>query len=61
MTNREMAQTDPTFLAACKLAGVSPSRLQYRKFKYKRGQVWMFWREHLATHIDKSQGMSVGK
>lgn len=61
LTNRELAQTDPVFLKACKLAGVFPSRIQYRKFKYKRGQVWMYWSRHLATRIDKSPEMSVGK
>lgn len=46
MTNREAAQTDSTFLKACEIAGVEPSRQKYRKFKFRRGQVyedWMRW------------------
>ena len=36
-TNRELAQTDEAFRAACATAGVEPNRIQYRKWKSRRG------------------------
>lgn len=37
LTNREAAQTDEEFRQACAVAGVYPSRLQFRKWKIGRG------------------------
>lgn len=45
-----MAQTDPTFRKACALAGVPPSRSQYRKFRYGRGKVARMLRETLDSN-----------
>lgn len=51
MTNREAAQTDSTFLKACEIAGVEPSRQKYRKFKFRRGTVYDAW----MRQLDKSR------
>lgn len=40
-TNREMAQTDQTFRAACQAAGVEPNRTQYRKWCARRGIAYL--------------------
>jgi len=41
MTNRELAQYDPAFRAACEMAGVHPSRQQFRKWKHGRGAAFI--------------------
>jgi hypothetical protein len=36
-TNRELAETDPYFIAACRKAGVPNTREEYRKWRAQRG------------------------
>lgn len=53
LTNREAAQTDSTFLKACEVAGVMPTRQKYRKFKFRRGEVYDAWMAYLDSRRSK--------
>ena len=55
-TNRELAQTDVEFRAACEAAGVYPSRTAYRKWKWGRGAARAFER---ALLLDKSRATHI--
>lgn len=50
-TNRELAQTDPEFLRACALAGITPNKVQYHKWRQRRGAAYL--RAHNTVRTQK--------
>jgi hypothetical protein len=59
MTNREAAKFDPEFRAACEVAGVFPSRNQYRKWKYRRGIAYLTAHQTTRAAIDNRRRVNI--
>jgi hypothetical protein len=57
-TNRELAETDQAFRKVCEAAGIHPSRLQYRKWKWGRGAARAYERTHPLDNAATSSVMS---
>lgn len=51
MTNREKAQSDPAFIAACRKAGIPNTREEFRKWKGGKGLAHRRYSEGIDTTV----------